>query len=55
MGKLTISMAIFNSYVSLPEGTPSGRRLAAFQQQLLRQRGAGPAEGLTALCEGATL
>ena len=22
MGKLTISMAIFNSYVSLPEGTP---------------------------------
>ena len=22
MGKLTLSMAIFNSYVSLPEGTP---------------------------------
>jgi hypothetical protein len=22
MGKLTISMAIFNSYVSLPEGNP---------------------------------
>ena len=25
MGKLTISMVIFNSYVSLPEGIPSGK------------------------------
>jgi hypothetical protein len=24
MGKLTISMAMFNSYVKLPEGTPIG-------------------------------
>ena len=27
MGKLTISMAIFNSYVSLPEGTPKHLKL----------------------------
>ena len=48
-------MAIFHSYVDITRpGTPSGR-LAAFQQQLLRQRGAAAAEGLTALREGATL
>ena len=30
MGKLTISMAIFNSYVKLPEGTSVGRNLLDF-------------------------
>ena len=46
---------LFTHNISTASTTVVAGRLAPLQQQLLRQRGAGPAEGLTALREGATL
>jgi len=43
MGKSTISMAIFNSYVSLPEGT----RVFYVEEGLKRLEHLGSAEGFT--------
>ena len=33
MGKSTISMAIFNSYVSLPEGTSNGNKFGKLEEK----------------------
>ena len=37
MGKSTISMVIFNSYVKLPEGTPNMKVVIAFDPSLSKE------------------